>query len=124
MAAPDMPLKLRVSRQVLLASLLTLSALFAWQYGVWLKNGDTPFNGLVIMLLKLVPLLLVFPGVLKGQWRAHIWLSFISLFYFLVGCLATFASNAPLEGLVLLVASVTLFISSMLFARWSREMPA
>jgi len=76
-----------------------------------------------IWVLKLFPLLVFVPGMLRDRLRSYIWLCFVCLGYFLVLVQRVFAqpnSPLPVSGLV---AVVILFTSAMLYVRWrAREL--
>jgi len=83
----------------------------------------------LLLLLRLyvapwsvVPLLCFSWGVWHAHWRSHIWLCFLLLFYFLanVNGLASQVTPALVAECLLLV---TLFVSSLLFCRWTRSVP-
>ena len=76
-----------------------------------------------IWVLKLLPLLLFLPGMLKDNLRSFIWLCFVCLGYFLILVQRIFAQ--PDNGLVItgLVAVVILFNTAMMYVRWrAREL--
>ncbi|MDG1945398.1 MAG: DUF2069 domain-containing protein [Halioglobus sp.] len=71
-----------------------------------------------IWAVKLLPLMMFLPGMLRDNLRSYIWLCFICLGYFLVLVQRVFAQpDSPLliSGLV---AVVVLFIAAMLYVRW------
>lgn len=75
-------------------------------------------NGLLPVLVRVLPLVLFLPAILTRRPRGHAWLSFVSLLYFMQGVmLATLPGRVWLGGLEVL-ASLGLFASSMLYARW------
>src|SRR5690606_35865289 len=71
-----------------------------------------------IWLLASAPLLILLPGVWRGRVRAHAWLGFVSLLYFLlaVANLAT-PRRSLLDGVELLL-SILLFTASLFYVRW------
>ena len=76
-----------------------------------------------IWVLKILPLLLFLPGMLKDNLRSFIWLCFVCLGYFLILVQRIFAQ--PDNTLVIggLVAVVILFIAAMMYVRWrAREL--
>jgi hypothetical protein len=61
-------------------------------------------------------------GVLQRDWRTHIWLCFILLFYFLLNIDQLAAAPDALayaEGFLI----ATLFTAAMLYCRWSKQIP-
>ena len=78
-----------------------------------------------IWVLKLLPLLLFLPGMLKDNLRSFIWLCFVCLGYFLILVQRIFAQPDNLLVIGGLVAVVVLFIAAMLYVRWrARELRA
>ncbi len=78
-----------------------------------------------IWVLKLLPLLLFLPGMLKDNLRSFIWLCFVCLGYFLILVQRVFAQPDSVLVLGGLVAVVILFIAAMLYVRWrARELRA
>jgi uncharacterized membrane protein len=79
----------------------------------------------VVWFFKLAPLLLVLPGALRDRLRSWVWVSFVSLLYFLFAVQRVFAEPAALRGQLELLAVVVLFLASMLYVRWrARELRA
>lgn len=76
-----------------------------------------------IWMLKLLPLLLFLPGMLRDNLRSYIWLCFVCLGYFLMLVQRIFAQPDNLLVISGLVAVVLLFIAAMLYVRWrAREL--
>jgi uncharacterized membrane protein len=83
----------------------------------------TGFVGLLLLLLATrplaaLPLLLFARGVWCRDWRTHIWLCFVLLFYFLVVINQLAQSPAAWLGWVECALVVALFTSAMLYCRW------
>lgn len=76
-----------------------------------------------IWVLKVLPLLLFLPGMLKDNLRSFIWLCFVCLGYFLVLVQRIFAQPDSLLVIAGLAAVVILFVTSMMYVRWrAREL--
>ncbi|MCB1704653.1 MAG: DUF2069 domain-containing protein [Halioglobus sp.] len=76
-----------------------------------------------IWVLKLLPLLLFLPGMLKDNLRSFIWLCFVCLGYFLVLVQRIFAQPDSALVILGLIAVVVLFNAAMLYVRWrAREL--
>ena len=77
--------------------------------------SDAPW---FIWLVKVLPLLVFLPGMLKDRLRTFIWLCFVCLGYFLVLVQRIFAQ--PDSPIVIsgLVAVVVLFVAAMMYVRW------
>ena len=72
----------------------------------------------IFWLVKLVPLLMFLPGMLRDSLRSFIWLCFVSLLYFIALVERVFAVPGGLLGWSGLVAVCVLFCSGMLYVRW------
>ena len=78
-----------------------------------------------IWTLKLLPLLIFLPGMLKDNLRSYIWLCFVCLGYFMILVQRIFAQPDSLLVVIGLVAVVILFTAAMLYVRWrARELRA
>jgi len=73
-----------------------------------------------ILSVKLIPLLLVLPGLINNQLRAFIWLCFIVLFYFTQSVVESFLSKAAGIDLIITTLTVVIFISAMYFIKWEK----
>ncbi|MDG2046693.1 MAG: DUF2069 domain-containing protein [Halioglobus sp.] len=71
-----------------------------------------------IWTLKLLPLLIFLPGMLKDNLRSYIWLCFVCLGYFMILVQLMFAQSGSLLVATGLVAVVILFTAAMLYVRW------
>ena len=114
-------------------SLSTLSR-YAWM-ATWasfiamllLQAVDAAMRGApwIIWLVKLGPLLIFLPGMLRDNLRSYIWVSFVSLGYFILAVQRLFAQSDSYYAIGALVAIVVLFVASMLYVRWrARELRA
>lgn len=77
---------------------------------------------LPILLIKLIPLLIIFPGLAKDQLRAYIWLCFIILFYFTQSVVETFLSSAAMTDIFITSLTVILFLAAMFYIKWERTL--
>lgn len=75
-----------------------------------------------IMLIKLIPLLILLPGLANDQLRAHIWLCFIILFYFTQSVVESFLSLAALTDIFITSLTVISFLASMFYIKWERTL--
>jgi uncharacterized membrane protein len=108
------------ARFCLLLSYSALLLLFAVNTLVVPSCNRSP--NIVIFLLHLLPLLVFLPSLLKQNVRAHAWMTFVLLGYFMMSVSTAFACKSILLTTeVLLIAA--LFIAAMLYIRWrSREL--
>lgn len=108
--------RLNISRATSLLSFFSLAALLL----VWnLHYANIPGKLLwVILGLQLTPLLLLAPGLLLGNARAHAWACFVVNLYFIQGVLAAFDPSKALYGWLLTLLSFSLFCAALMFTRW------
>ncbi|MFT7286332.1 MAG: putative membrane protein [Halieaceae bacterium] len=71
----------------------------------------------VVWVLKLAPLVILLPGVWRDRLRSVIWLSFVSLMYFVLAVERLFAEPDSLRAQLELMAVILLFLSSMFYLR-------
>lgn len=105
-----------LARRGALAAALLLLAVIAFETIV-APSGERKPNVVVWVALSL-PLLIFLPGLWRGGLRSHAWLSFVSLLYFAQATTAVLAAPARALAVVSLLASVSLFVCSLLFVRW------
>ncbi|MNF97194.1 hypothetical protein D3C84_800140 [compost metagenome] len=108
--------RIAISRAVSLLSFLALAVLLL----VWnLLFADLPGKLLwVIPAFQLAPLLLLAPGLILGNARAHAWTCFVVNLYFIQGVLAAFDPSKALFGWVQVLLSVSLFCAALMYTRW------
>ena len=104
----------QVCRLLWWASWFAYGALLAQQAADALIHG-APW---IIWLVKLLPLLLFLPGMLRDRLRSYVWLCFVSLLYFISLVERVFAQPGELPGIAGLVFVVMLFTAAMLYVRW------
>ena len=108
--------RLNIRRVASLLSFFSLTALLL----VWnLHYANIPGKLLwVILGLQLTPLLLLAPGLLLGNARAHAWACFVVNLYFIQGVLAAFDPSKALYGWLLTLLSFSLFCAALMYTRW------
>jgi len=112
--------RVRLARAAALACYAGLAALLCVYYLFFANlHGARPW---VILLVELVPLLLLAPGMLVGSARGHAWACFVINLYFIKGALAAFDPHRQLFGLLEMAASVAVFCSALLYARWRSQL--
>ncbi|MGC3874407.1 DUF2069 domain-containing protein [Halomonas sp. GXIMD04776] len=108
------------TRQVVLGSYVALVVLLLIG-GLQLQAQSS--SGLLPVLVRVLPLVLFFPTLYTRRPRGHAWLAFVSLLYFMQGVMLATLPGKTWLGLLEVVASLALFVSSMLYARWrSRQL--
>jgi len=108
--------RLTISRAASLASFLALAVLLL----VWnLLFAELPGTLLwVILAFQLAPLLLLAPGLILGNARAHAWTCFVVNLYFIQGVLAAFDPSKALFGWLETLLSFSLFCAALMYTRW------
>ncbi|NMH61096.1 DUF2069 domain-containing protein [Alteromonas ponticola] len=95
------------------AGLLILVA--SWNFVV---VEDTPYSGLFIFLVYILPLLLPLKGIIQAKPYTHAWANFIVMFYLLHGFTISYAEPAlRVYGIIEIVLSTLMFIGCSFFAR-------
>lgn len=108
--------RLKLSRVATLVSFVALTALLlAWNLFIADIPGELRW---VIASLQLIPMLLLAPGLILGNARAHAWTCFVVNLYFIQGVLAAFDPSKTLFGWAETLLSVSLFCSALLYTRW------
>ena len=108
--------RLRLSRAISLFSFCALAVLLVvWNLAFADLHGARTE---VIMAIELAPLLLLAPGLLLGNARAHAWACFVVNIYFIQGVLAAIDPARALFGALETVISLGLFCSALLYVRW------
>ncbi|WP_443190510.1 DUF2069 domain-containing protein [Pseudomonas indica] len=108
--------RLTFSRAMSLASLVALAALLLlWNLLFADLHGARTW---VVLSIQLLPLLLVAPGVLLGNARAHAWTCFVVNIYFIQGVLAAIDPGRMLFGWLEALFSLSLFCAALLYTRW------
>ena len=73
----------------------------------------------MILLLTALPLLFPLWGMLNGKAYTHAWVSFLSMYYFLLGVGDAYSDPEDrVYGILMTVFSVALFFGSMYYARF------
>ncbi|MEX6500953.1 DUF2069 domain-containing protein [Pseudomonas zhanjiangensis] len=109
--------RLAISRAASLASFFALAALLlAWNL-MFAELPDSLFW--VVTSFQLAPLLLLAPGLLLGNARAHAWTCFVVNLYFIQGVLAAFDPAKAWFGWLETLLSFSLFCAALMYTRWS-----
>ena len=119
-AQPGLP---RCSR-TRLARTLALFSLFVLLLAQALDSAqrEAPW---VIWMLRLAPLLVFLPGVLRDRTRSYVWLCFVSLLVFVTLVERLFGDVRDTVAWVAMLAVVSYFNAGMMYVRWrSQELNA
>ena len=106
------------TRRAVLASFTVL--ILAQMLDSWVRQPPV-----TIWVLRVLPLLIFVPGLIRDNVRTYIWLCFVILLYFLTLVLRLFNDPADPVAWVGMSCVVILFTAAMLYARWrSQELRA
>jgi len=79
-----------------------------------LVPGPDPGVSLALVLgVKLVPLLIFMPAVLRGSNRGYIWMSFVLLLYFMEASVSLWLSEGSWGPLATSILTLLLFVMTM-----------
>ncbi|MFC5698142.1 DUF2069 domain-containing protein [Pseudomonas sp. GCM10022186] len=108
--------RMSASRVVSLASFLALALLLGINtlFFADLHGART----WVVLSIQLVPLVLLAPGIIMGNARAHAWACFVVNLYFIQGVLAAIDPARALFGWLEAGLSLLLFCAALLYTRW------
>ena len=105
-----------ITRRAALASLTVL--VLTQLLDSWVRQPP-----LVIWALRVVPLLIFVPGLIRDNLRTYIWLCFVILLYFITLVLRLFNDPADPVAWVGMSSVVIFFTAAMMYARWrAREL--
>lgn len=76
--------------------------------------------GFLLATFKSIPLLMFIPGLKRQSEQTTAWLSYMSMLYFVFAVLLAFTPGAALWGFLMTIATLTLFMTSMLYTRWRK----
>lgn len=111
--APEIPYRFA------LAGFLGLFALMMLWNTVLTSPSKLPVA--IMLFITVTPLLLPMRGFLAAQQKSCIWLAYISLPYFIHGCLEAFAnSNVRLYAVLEMLLSLMIFFGAMFYVRFSK----
>ncbi|NRA25226.1 MAG: DUF2069 domain-containing protein [Oleispira sp.] len=115
--------KLTISRSLTILSYLgLLAALFA----AVLAGGSEKTEGMSIGIpmfiwaVLSVPLFIFIPGLISGSHKQASWLSYVSMIYFIGSILVFFTPRGELWGGLMVLSTLTLFITTILYTRWKK----
>ncbi len=72
---------------------------------------------IVLWLIKVLPLLIFLPGLLRRKLRTYAWLSFVVLLYFIQGVQSAFTEEARLYGIIVSGLLSLLFCALVVYIR-------
>ena len=76
---------------------------------------------LTVFILYTLPLIPFAPYLLKRGIRAHVWLCFLSLFYFMFAVPSAIDPRYGLLGRIELCNTILLFVATLCFSRWEQR---
>lgn len=112
------PLKLTIAKTITHLSFASLIIGFS----VW-EFLATDKSAMFLWGFQCLSLLVFWPWMRVNHPRAYIGVCFVTLMYFIKGVVGVMAPVSSWLDYVLLIGSVTLFISAMVTSRWIRLVP-
>ena len=106
--------KLTFGLTTLCASYVIFILLISW------LNFQSANSNFKIWLIKIIPLLILIPGLIKKHHRTYSWLCFVILPYFIFITPALFEAFAW-KNWVYLALTVIIFITAMMTSRWLQQ---
>ena len=116
--------KLKISRRLKVLSYLGLLASIL---GAVLAGGSEATQNmsigipLFIWAMLCIPLFIFIPGMLSGSHRSASWLSYVTMIYFIASILVFFTPRGELWGGLMVLSTLILFVTTMLYTRWKKE---
>ncbi len=82
----------------------------------------TQFPVALILLVTVTPLLLPMRGLLNGKPKSCAWTAYISLLYFIHGCIETYSNPGErLYATLEIIFSLMLFFGAIGYVRWIKK---
>ena len=106
--------RVRISRRLAWTSLAALAILQLLES--FLQPTPT-----LVWIMRVLPLLIFLPGIIRDNLRSYIWLCFVCLLYFVTLVLRLFADPFNIVAILGMTSVVTLFIAAMLYVRWRAQ---
>ena len=103
--------KLSIAKPIALITYVLLIALI-----IYTESQSEKFN-LAVWALKLLPLLMLIPGLIRQTFRTYSWLCFVCLIYFTAIFPVAYTRSLWTDWLITLLVTI-LFLSSMMTSRW------
>lgn len=100
-------------------TLLSYAALLAALITGWVAS-DPAISNLNVLAIQTLPLLVFLPWMLRGNSMAHLYMSCVLLLYIIMAVTNLMQGKDALFSAIESVASITLFIATMQFVRYSR----
>jgi len=75
----------------------------------------------LVLSIKLLPLLILLPGMLKGTLRPYIWLCFVLLLYFTQAVLYVTQTDGYWLYNLLCALIILVFLTAMMHVHWSKK---
>jgi uncharacterized membrane protein len=116
--------KLTISRALTIVSYLALlAAIFAAVLAGGSEKTEHMSIGIPVFIWAIlsVPLLIFIPGLISGSHKQASWLSYVTMIYFIGSILVFFTPRGELWGGLMVLSTLVLFITTMLYTRWKKE---
>jgi uncharacterized membrane protein len=77
--------------------------------------------GVFLWTIKVIPLLIFIPFLIKDTDRVYGWMSYVSMIYFILAILLAFTPQSRLIGTIATLSSCILFVGCLLVIRWGKS---
>ncbi len=79
------------------------------------------FTGLLLVLIKGIPWLVLVPGLIKRHEKIMAWMSYVCLVYFIIWILAAFGANQTGLGQLGVLLTVVQFMAAAMNTRFAKR---
>ncbi len=116
--------KLKISR---ILTLISYIGLLAAIFGGILAGGSEETKDmsigipLFIWAVLSLPLFIFIPGLISGSHKSASWLSYVTMIYFIGSILVFFTPRGEFWGGLMVLFTLVLFVTTMLYTRWKKE---
>lgn len=111
--------KIRVSRSISLIGYALILVLLTVSTFLFPPPEGTSL--VLVFSIKLLPLLIPLPGMLKGVLRPYVWLCFILLLYFIQAVLYVTQTQGHWLFNLLCALIILTFLAAMMHVHWSKK---
>lgn len=116
-------LSLRITQLALLLQIVLLLFATLYRPDMDLSNTSVLGAGILLSLFKVLPFLILLPGVFKGSAKTISWLAYVLMLYFIIWVLAAFGTQGSLIGKIGTLISLIQFVAASMYVRWEKRQP-
>ena len=116
---PGLAKKHRQAQTLVLAGLAGLIAIYSGQ--TLIENNSDITTIVSFWLIRILPLAVFIPGILKQHYRNYSWLCFVILWYFTAEVVHCMSPGASVQDFFAVSLTVIIFCSAMMASRWRQH---